>query len=85
MKVSDKEREVIEFVNGHPGMTATELSKMLHKKLATFSGQLTKMCNGGLLVRRDGVGPRGGYGYFTLPTRDKDQDMTAWQHIMADD
>ena len=48
--------------------TATTICELVsigpeHVKLSTLSSTLKKMYDDGLLIRTEGYGPRGGYGY----------------------
>lgn len=44
-------------------LPASVIAKRINAKLESVASQLLKMCKQGTLERRDGVGPRGGYGY----------------------
>jgi hypothetical protein len=73
---------LVEYVALHPGLSATQIAKAVGAKSGTISGQLHLLCHQKRLTRKPGLGPRGGYGYFS-PTPPKTK--TAWQHILADD
>jgi len=77
-----KPARLVEYVALHPGLTATQIAKELGREPGTISGILRRLCDQKLLTRKDGVGPRGGYGYFS-PTPPKTK--TSWQRILADD
>ena len=44
-------------------LTATELSRLTGHKLSSLSSLLKKMCDEGDVIRKKGLGLRGGYGY----------------------
>jgi predicted transcriptional regulator len=77
-----KPARLIEYVALHPGLSATQIAKELKLESGTISGMLVKLVGQKLLTRKPGLGPRGGYGYFS-PTPPKTK--TSWQRILADD
>jgi hypothetical protein len=57
-------QRTLTYVKRFPGRSATHIANVLHLNPASVSSVLVTMVNEGVLRRKDGLGPRGGYGYF---------------------
>jgi predicted transcriptional regulator len=57
---------ILAVVQGTPGISACEVAKALGLGTPSVSTRLHKMYKSGLLIRKEGLGPRGGYGYFAV-------------------
>jgi AraC-like DNA-binding protein len=83
-KTLTMEAAVLDYVRENPGKTATEIARALGFKSASVSAFLRRACEKPIQVRRkNGVGPRGGFGYFALlPPRER---ATAWERLGSDE
>jgi hypothetical protein len=74
--------------SGKP-MTAMQLHAVIagplgHPPLGSLAGELHKMAARGILQRKDGFGPRGGYGYTLTDPDAWEGPPTAWSFILGD-
>jgi len=56
---------LVRQVQKTPGKSATQLAKLVDAKVESASSILKRLSDQGVLVRRDGLGPRGGFCYWT--------------------
>ena len=76
------EKRVLEYVDLHPGKTATQVAHALRARPGTVSGILNRLSKAkGGLKRVDGVGPRGGYGYYPSDFDFEATPKTIWERI----
>ena len=54
---------ILDYIKDHPLESATQIAEGLQKKPSSVASCLTTMTREGLVVRKEGCGPRGGYGY----------------------
>lgn len=72
--------DVMRHIGAHPGQTAVEISRALGLRCASLSSYLRKQVKTGVLMRKTGCGPRGGYGYFLVVIARR----TQWERLRAD-
>jgi predicted transcriptional regulator len=58
--------KILAVVQDNPGISACAVAKALGLRTPSVSTRLHKMYKSGLLTRAEGLGPRGGYGYFVV-------------------
>jgi hypothetical protein len=58
-----KQRALV-FVCDHPGSSAYQVAVAIGEKWGTVSSCLYREMRAGRIRRKNGLGPRGGYGYF---------------------
>jgi hypothetical protein len=72
-EMSTRERILERFNTGDgKAFTAAQVAKYAAKKLSTVSSELHSLFKEGLVLRVDGFGERGGYGYLMNPNRRDD-------------
>jgi len=59
------EGRVLDYVRSHPWASAAQTAKALGEKSGSVASILKKLVGRGKLIRKEGWGPRGGYGYFS--------------------
>jgi hypothetical protein len=75
---------VIDYLKGHPGLTATEIStgmRLVSTPIIRIAAMLAKEFKDGGL-RREGGPHKGGWRYF--PVEAKSAGPTSWDHILND-
>lgn len=78
--------DIDRYVVDNPGQTSTQIAKFFGRKVSTISSLLAKKAKTGLILRKPGGFPRGGYAhYWHEPPRDREQDKTLWCHLMEED
>jgi hypothetical protein len=82
MKDSNAQR-VLRYVGTCPGRSASQIAQDLRLSLGTVNTALYYFRKRGQVGRKDGLGPRGGYGYFLAGKTKK--RPTAWDRILQDD
>ena len=78
------------YVRRAPGKTATQITNFLGLKKSSVSSYLVKEIKAGRMFRKEGVGPRGGWGYWIVPQSGKNKGIqptpvrTAWERLAED-
>ena len=67
IKIRTMKQEILDYIDTHPGLSAYQIATALGypEKLGSISTLLKRLCDTNVLSRQDGLGPRGGFGYFT--------------------
>jgi len=75
-------QRILRYVEANPGKTATEIAKAAGGWAPTVSSFLTKQVRVGVMFRKKGIGPRGGFGYsMPKPAPRK----SVWERLSEDD
>ena len=82
-KVSLKD-EVLGYIQKIPGKSASQIAKDLGKNPGSVSALLNKLVKDGVLVRTEGEGPKGGFGYH-IPKKVPSSKRTSWQRLLDED
>ncbi len=76
--------QIRQYLRVYPGLTASQLGRMMHKDSESVFSLLTKLVGRNVLRREKGHGPRGGYGYFLVELTDP-KGTSVWDHLLQEE
>lgn len=85
IKLTSVQKRIMAYVEVNPGQTATEIAKACGAWAPTVSSFLNKQVKAKELVRKKGIGPRGGYGYAKAVPPVLIPRKSVWERLSGED